>query len=123
VQFDSIFRDLQSVIDHTTYNLYVTVKLFTIFFSYSFMLFFFCAAVDFFNQVNIMFGTLTEFCTPSNCPTMTAGPKYGLILQKTLLILVSQRFCIYIINIISAISCFSFWLVCNLFTSIGVRNL
>ncbi|TXG61651.1 hypothetical protein EZV62_013014 [Acer yangbiense] len=32
--------------------------------------------VDFFNQVNILFGTLTEFCTASNCPMMTAGPKY-----------------------------------------------
>ncbi|KAE9587671.1 MOB kinase activator-like 1A [Lupinus albus] len=32
-------------------------------------------AVDFFNQVNILFGTLTEFCTVNNCPTMTAGPK------------------------------------------------
>ncbi|XP_031115413.1 MOB kinase activator-like 1A [Ipomoea triloba] len=32
--------------------------------------------VDFFNQVNILYGTLTEFCTPSSCPMMTAGPKY-----------------------------------------------
>ncbi|OIV98362.1 hypothetical protein TanjilG_16689 [Lupinus angustifolius] len=32
--------------------------------------------VDFFNQVNILFGTLTEFCTAGNCPTMTAGPRY-----------------------------------------------
>uniref|UniRef100_A0A6N2N307 Mob1/phocein family protein n=1 Tax=Salix viminalis TaxID=40686 RepID=A0A6N2N307_SALVM len=32
--------------------------------------------VDFFNQVNILYGTLTEFCTSANCPTMTAGPKY-----------------------------------------------
>ncbi|BAT80047.1 hypothetical protein VIGAN_02300700 [Vigna angularis var. angularis] len=32
--------------------------------------------VDFFNQVNILFGTLTEFCTANNCPTMSAGPKY-----------------------------------------------
>ncbi|CAO2200601.1 unnamed protein product, partial [Urochloa humidicola] len=32
--------------------------------------------VDFFNQVNLLFGTLTEFCTPESCPTMTAGPKY-----------------------------------------------
>ncbi|KAE9604672.1 hypothetical protein Lal_00010824 [Lupinus albus] len=32
--------------------------------------------VDFFNQVNILFGTLTEFCTADNCPTMTAGPRY-----------------------------------------------
>jgi len=36
----------------------------------------FCfAAVDFFNQVNMLYGTLTEFCTPESCPTMTAGPK------------------------------------------------
>ncbi|KAL6578680.1 MOB kinase activator 1A [Orobanche minor] len=28
--------------------------------------------VDFFNQVNLLYGTLTEFCTPENCPTMSA---------------------------------------------------
>jgi len=33
------------------------------------------AAVDFFNQVNILYGTLMEFCTPATCPTMSAGPK------------------------------------------------
>uniref|UniRef100_A0A0E0H2K7 MOB kinase activator-like 1A n=2 Tax=Oryza TaxID=4527 RepID=A0A0E0H2K7_ORYNI len=32
--------------------------------------------VDFFNQVNLLYGTLAEFCTPESCPTMTAGPKY-----------------------------------------------
>lgn len=32
--------------------------------------------VDFFNQVNLLYGTLTEFCTPVSCPTMTAGPKF-----------------------------------------------
>ncbi|XP_065878640.1 MOB kinase activator-like 1B [Euphorbia lathyris] len=32
--------------------------------------------VDFFNQVNLLYGTLTEFCTPENCSTMSAGPKY-----------------------------------------------
>lgn len=26
--------------------------------------------------MNLLYGTLTEFCTPENCPTMTAGPKY-----------------------------------------------
>ncbi|KAJ0030272.1 hypothetical protein Pint_13491 [Pistacia integerrima] len=36
----------------------------------------FSTAVDFFNQVNILYGTLTEFCTPSDCPSMTAGPTY-----------------------------------------------
>uniref|UniRef100_R7WFU0 Mps one binder kinase activator-like protein 1 n=1 Tax=Aegilops tauschii TaxID=37682 RepID=R7WFU0_AEGTA len=34
------------------------------------------SAVDFFNQVNILYGTLMEFCTPATCPTMSAGPKY-----------------------------------------------
>ncbi|XP_047071942.1 MOB kinase activator-like 1A [Lolium rigidum] len=32
--------------------------------------------VDFFNQVNILYGTLIEFCTPATCPTMTAGSKF-----------------------------------------------
>ncbi|KAL4296514.1 hypothetical protein GQ457_12G022080 [Hibiscus cannabinus] len=32
--------------------------------------------VDFFNQVNLLYGTLTEFCTENNCPTMSAGPRY-----------------------------------------------
>ncbi|KAH9602830.1 hypothetical protein KSS87_017580 [Heliosperma pusillum] len=32
-------------------------------------------AVDFFNQVNLLYCTLTEFCTAKSCPTMTAGPK------------------------------------------------
>eukprot|EP00850_Spirogloea_muscicola_P021018 SM000233S07989 [mRNA] locus=s233:206296:207656:- [translate_table: standard] len=34
------------------------------------------AAVDFFNQVNLLYGTLEEYCTDINCPTMSAGPKY-----------------------------------------------
>ncbi|CAA2964679.1 Hypothetical predicted protein [Olea europaea subsp. europaea] len=32
--------------------------------------------VDFFNQVSILYATLTEFCTESSCPIMSAGPKY-----------------------------------------------
>lgn len=32
--------------------------------------------VDFFNQINMLYGTLTEFCTPESCPVMAAGPKY-----------------------------------------------
>jgi MOB kinase activator 1 len=32
--------------------------------------------VDFYNAVNLLYNTLTEFCTPSTCPTMSAGPKY-----------------------------------------------
>ncbi|KAF3429702.1 hypothetical protein E2986_11079 [Frieseomelitta varia] len=32
--------------------------------------------VDFFNQINMLFGTITEFCTEESCPIMSAGPKY-----------------------------------------------
>ncbi|XP_074575467.1 MOB kinase activator-like 1A isoform X4 [Curcuma longa] len=31
---------------------------------------------DFFNQVNVLYGTLDEFCTPTSCPVMSAGPNY-----------------------------------------------
>ena len=39
-------------------------------------LYFFFVAVDFFNQINMLYGTITEFCTESSCPMMSAGPKY-----------------------------------------------
>ncbi|SGY18881.1 BQ5605_C014g07499 [Microbotryum silenes-dioicae] len=32
--------------------------------------------VDFFNQINMLYGTVTEFCTPQECPVMCAGPRY-----------------------------------------------
>ena len=32
--------------------------------------------VDFFNQINMLYGTITEFCTEDVCPIMSAGPKY-----------------------------------------------
>ncbi|CAO1619263.1 unnamed protein product [Parajaminaea phylloscopi] len=32
--------------------------------------------VDFFNHLNMLYGTITEFCTPASCPTMSAGPRY-----------------------------------------------
>ncbi|OEL30097.1 MOB kinase activator-like 1A [Dichanthelium oligosanthes] len=32
--------------------------------------------VDFFNNVNMLYSTLMEFCTPATCPIMSAGPKY-----------------------------------------------
>ncbi|XP_018402285.1 PREDICTED: MOB kinase activator 1B isoform X1 [Cyphomyrmex costatus] len=38
--------------------------------------FFFPSAVDFFNQINMLYGTITEFCTEESCPIMSAGPKY-----------------------------------------------
>lgn len=33
-------------------------------------------AVDFYSQINMLYGTITEFCTPSTCPIMSAGPRY-----------------------------------------------
>ncbi|KAJ3506039.1 hypothetical protein NLJ89_g7095 [Agrocybe chaxingu] len=32
--------------------------------------------VDFFNHLNMLYGTVTEFCIPSECPIMSAGPRY-----------------------------------------------
>jgi hypothetical protein len=32
--------------------------------------------VDFFNEISLLYGTVTEFCTPSSCPVMSAGPSY-----------------------------------------------
>lgn len=33
-------------------------------------------AVDFVNQINLLYGSITEFCIPSECTVMNAGPKY-----------------------------------------------
>ncbi|KAH7816535.1 putative MOB kinase activator 1A [Monocercomonoides exilis] len=31
---------------------------------------------DFFNQINMLYGTITEFCTNETCPVMSAGPTH-----------------------------------------------
>ena len=31
--------------------------------------------VDFFNRINLIYGTVSEFCTESSCPVMSGGPK------------------------------------------------
>ncbi len=36
------------------------------------------AAVDFFNQINMLYGTITDFCSEDSCPVMSAGPKWVL---------------------------------------------
>ena len=38
--------------------------------------------VDFFNQINMLYGTITEFCTEQSCPVMSAGPKYEVSSQE-----------------------------------------
>eukprot|EP01095_Lingulamoeba_sp_RSL-Kostka_P008992 TRINITY_DN306_c0_g2_i1.p1 TRINITY_DN306_c0_g2~~TRINITY_DN306_c0_g2_i1.p1 ORF type:complete len:229 (+),score=67.94 TRINITY_DN306_c0_g2_i1:118-804(+) len=32
--------------------------------------------VDFFNQINLLYGSISEWCTPESCTTMSAGSKY-----------------------------------------------
>ncbi|CAG5126623.1 unnamed protein product [Candidula unifasciata] len=32
--------------------------------------------VDFFNRINLLYGTIFEHCTEQSCPTMSGGPKY-----------------------------------------------
>ncbi len=32
--------------------------------------------IEFYNEINVLYGILTEFCTPESCPIMSAGPKY-----------------------------------------------
>lgn len=30
------------------------------------------AVVDFYNQINLLYGSITEFCSPQSCPEMKA---------------------------------------------------
>ncbi|XP_055690772.1 MOB kinase activator-like 3 isoform X1 [Lutzomyia longipalpis] len=32
--------------------------------------------VDFFNRINLIYGTVSEFCTVATCATMSGGPRY-----------------------------------------------
>lgn len=32
--------------------------------------------VDFFNRINLIYGTISESCTEESCPTMSGGPRY-----------------------------------------------
>ena len=32
--------------------------------------------VDFFNRINLIYGTIVDFCTPVTCPAMSGGPKF-----------------------------------------------
>ncbi|CDK26156.1 unnamed protein product [Kuraishia capsulata CBS 1993] len=37
--------------------------------------------VDFYNQINMLYGTITEFCSPTTCPRMTATAQYEYLWQ------------------------------------------
>jgi hypothetical protein len=32
--------------------------------------------VDFFNRINLIYGTITDYCTEETCPRMSGGPKF-----------------------------------------------
>ncbi|GLV36924.1 MOB kinase activator 3 [Carabus blaptoides fortunei] len=32
--------------------------------------------VDFFNRINLIYGTISEYCCESTCPTMSGGPRF-----------------------------------------------
>ena len=32
--------------------------------------------IEVYNEINLLYGVLTEFCTLETCPLMSAGPKY-----------------------------------------------
>lgn len=32
--------------------------------------------VDFYNQINLLYGAITEFCSPETCPEMKATDEY-----------------------------------------------
>lgn len=32
--------------------------------------------VDFFNRINLIYGTVCDYCTEKTCPTMSGGPKF-----------------------------------------------
>ncbi|CAN6624775.1 DBF2 kinase activator protein Mob1p [Trichomonascus vanleenenianus] len=39
--------------------------------------------VDFFNQINMLYGTITEFCSPKSCPRMKATEEYEYLWQDS----------------------------------------
>lgn len=39
--------------------------------------------VDFYNQINMLYGTITEFCSPKSCPRMIATEEYEYLWQDT----------------------------------------
>lgn len=37
--------------------------------------------VDFYNQINLLYGAITEFCSPDSCPTMRATEEFEYLWQ------------------------------------------
>ena len=52
------------------------IRMFMLLFVFLRSLFNCCVVVDFFNRINLMYGTICDFCTSTTCPVMSGGPKY-----------------------------------------------
>lgn len=63
--------------------------------------------LDFFNHAHVLYSTLTEFCTPSTCPTMSAGSKFeyrwadGVTIKKPIVVS-AQKYVDYLMDWIEA---------------------
>lgn len=42
---------------------------------------YYVSVVDFFNRINLIYGTVSEYCTAATCPTMSGGPKFEYLWQ------------------------------------------
>lgn len=40
--------------------------------------------VDFYNHINLLYGSITEFCSPQSCPEMKATDEYVRLVTSTL---------------------------------------
>ena len=40
-----------------------------------------CVVVDFYNQINLLYGSITEFCSPKTCPEMKATDEFEYLWQ------------------------------------------
>lgn len=51
-----------------------------------------CEVVDFYNQINLLYGSITEFCSPQSCPEMKATDEYAATKDLVPLLLKACRF-------------------------------
>jgi len=42
-----------------------------------------CVVVDFYNQINLLYGSITEFCSPQSCPEMKATDEFEYLWQDS----------------------------------------
>lgn len=71
----------------------------------------FIVVVDFFNRINLIYGTVSEYCTEATCPTMSGGSRYEYLWADGDMWVLYDGFC------------FIYEIVTNTFTVLGIRNL